>query len=100
MSGKRLCRYVKRCPRYVLCYPWQLEENTNVKLTTYSDWAHDVRIRKSHSGVLQIGAHLVQHWCRRHQVIALSSGETELYTSVCGLTRVLGVVSMLREMRG
>ena len=98
---KRLCRYVKGCPRCVLCYPWQHEESTNVKLTTGSDWANEARTRKSHSGgLLQIGHHLVQHWCRRQPVIALSSGEAELYSSVCGLTRMLGLVNVLREMRG
>ena len=98
---KRLCRYVKACPRCVLCYPWQHQENTNVKLTTDSDWANEARTRKSHSGgMLQIGHHLVQHWCRRQPVIALSSGEAELYSSVCGLTRMLGLVNVLREMRG
>ena len=98
---KRLCRYVKGCPRCVLCYPWQHQENTNVKLTTDSDWANEARTRKSHSGgMLQVGHHLVQHWCRRQPVIALSSGEAELYSSVCGLTRMLGLVNFLREMRG
>ena len=33
-------------------------------------------------------------------MIALSSGEAELYSSVCGLTRMLGLVNVLREMRG
>ena len=98
---KRLCRYVKGCPRCVLCYPWQHEESTNVKLTTDSDWANEARTRKSHSGgLLQIGHHLVQHWCRRQPVIALSSGEAELYSSVCGLTRMLGLVNVLREIQG
>ena len=27
---------------------------------------------------MQIGVHLVQRWCRRQPVIALSSGEAEL----------------------
>ena len=60
---KRLCRYVKGCPRCVLCYPWQHQESTTVKLTTDSDWANEARTRKSHSGgMLQVGHHLVQHW--------------------------------------
>ena len=81
---KRLCRYVKGCPRCVLCYPWQHQESTYVKLATDSDWANEARTRKSHSGgMLQVGHHLVQHWCRRQPVIALSSGEAELYSSLC-----------------
>ena len=77
------------------------QESTNVKLTTDSDWANEARTRKSHSGgLLQVGHHLVQHWCRRQPVIALSSGEAELYSSVCGLTRMLGLVNVVREMRG
>ena len=49
---------------------------------------------------MQVGVHLVQHWCRRQPVIALSSGEAELYSAVCGLTRALGVVNIGRELRG
>ena len=33
-------------------------------------------------------------------MIALSSGEAELYSSVCGLARMLGVVNKLGDMRG
>ena len=99
---KRLCRQVNGCPRCVLCYPWLHEESTNVKLST--DFSLDERSpnsRKSHSGgLLQVGHHLVQHWCRRQPVMALSSGEAELYSSVCGLNRMLGLVNVLREMRG
>ena len=47
-----------------------------------------------------MGCHLVQHWCRRQAVVALSSAEAELYSSVCGLTRMLRLKNVLREMRG
>ena len=69
-----------------------------MKLTTDSDWANEARTPIMHSGgLLQVGHHLVQHWCRR-QPVTLSSGKAELYCSACGLTRML--VNVLREMRG
>ena len=72
-----------------------------MKLTMDSDCANEARTRKSHSqGMLQVGHHLVQHWCRRQPVIALSREEAELYSSVCGLPRMLGLVNVLRKMRG
>ena len=39
-----------------------------------------------------MGVHLAKRWCRRQPVIALSFGEAELYSSVCGLACMLGVV--------
>ena len=42
---KRLCRYVKGCPRCVLCCKRQHDESTNVKLTTDADWANEARAR-------------------------------------------------------
>ena len=47
---ERLRRHVYGRPRCVLCYPWQHEHSTNVKLTTDSDLANEARTRKSHSG--------------------------------------------------
>ena len=70
-------------------------------LQTDSDWANDARSRKSHSGgIIKLGGHLLAHWSRIQPVIALSSGEAELYASVAGMSRFLGLVHLLRELRG
>ena len=47
-----------------------------------------------------VGAHSLKCWSRTQSLVALSSGESELYSSVCGLTRFFGLVNVLREMRG
>ena len=71
-----------------------------LRLLTDSDWANEARSRKSHSGgALLAGGHLLQHWCRRQPVVALSSGEGEVYSAVCGLSRLIGVSNVLKEMR-
>ena len=98
---KRTCRYLKGAPRCKLEYGWQDEGESGLKIQTDADWANEVVSRKSHSGgVIQLGTHLLHHWCRRQPVIALSSGEAELYSAVCGLTRAIGILNVGREMFG
>ena len=98
---KRACRYLKGAPRCVNMFRWQDESESGLKLPTDADWANEATTRKSHSGgVLLLGSHLVHHWCRRQPVIALSSGEAEFYSAVCGLTRALGILNVGRELHG
>ena len=47
-----------------------------------------------------VGKHMVGHCSRMQPVIALSSGEAELYASVTGMSRFLGLVNLARELRG
>lgn len=97
---KRAARYLKAHPRLILLYEFQ-EDCEDMKLFTDSDWANDHRTRKSHSGgVIFAGRHLVGHWSRIQPVIALSSGEAELYASVTGMSRFVGLVNLARELRG
>ena len=57
---KRVCRYLKAAPRCVLCYPWQYEDESPVKLQTDSDWAQEAVSRRSHSGgAVLTGGHLL-----------------------------------------
>ena len=100
MRLKRVARYVQQYPRLILRYPFQ-EYTEKAVLMTDSDWGNEVRTRKSHSGgVIMLGQHCVSHWCRIQPVIALSSGEAELYAAVAGLSRLLGLVHVGRELRG
>ena len=75
-------------------YRWRAREDEKLRLLTSSDWATEARSRKSHSG----GA--LQHWCQRQLVVALSCGEAEVHCGVCGLTWLIGVSNVLKEMRG
>ena len=47
-----------------------------------------------------MGDHLLGHWCRIQNVVALSSGEAELYASVTGITRALGFLHLGRSVWG
>ena len=98
---KRVCRYLKGSHRFKYVFHWQATDNVKLRLLTDSDWANEARSRKSHSGgALLAGGHLLQHWCRRQPVVALSSGEAEVYSAECGLSRLIGVSNVLKEMRG
>ncbi len=98
---KRVCRYLKGHPCCAIQYQWQEEDGLKLRVQTDLDWANDTRTRKSHSGgAILCGGHLLHQWSRIQPVIALSSGEAELYSSVCGLSRFAGLVNLLRELRG
>ena len=94
---KRIGRYLKGAPRVVRLFVWQTNPT---ELTAYvdSDWAGDRASRKSTSGgMLYRGRHLIKSWRTNQHVIALSSGEAELYAMMKGAAQVLGLVSMGRD---
>ena len=45
-----------------------------------------------------LGGHLISHWTRLQENVALSSGEAELYSANKGLSRYVGIVNLCREM--
>ena len=47
---------------------------------------------------MMIGRHLVMHWCRLQDRIALSSGEAELYSGVRGISEAINLFEMTQEM--
>ena len=95
---KRICRYLKGAPRAVQAFVWQNEPSELVTCVD-SDWAGDRGSRKSTSGGMVFrGHHLLKSWRTNQQVIALSSGEAELYAMTKGAAQTLGTVSMARDM--
>jgi hypothetical protein len=91
---KRVLRYLKSHPFCRLEYKWQ-EEPTAITLLTDSDWAGDVRTRRSTTGmVIQLGGHLVYFASKLQKTVALSSGEAELNALVSGMTEAMGVCSL------
>ena len=63
-----------------------------------SDWAGDRVTRKSTSGgVLMMGSHLLKSWATTQPVIALSSGEAELYALVKTAAQAKGLASLLMD---
>ena len=66
-------------------------------MSTYvdSDWAGDKKTCKSTSGgMIFRGAHLLKSWSTNQQIVALSSGEAELYAQTKGAAQTLGMLSM------
>ena len=76
---------------------WQKPETL---ATAYadSDWAGDKVSRKSTSGgLLMIGGHLIKSWSSTQPVIALSSGEAELYALVKAASQAKGLCSLMAD---
>ena len=79
-------------------FVWQ---DDPAELTAYvdSDWAGDRATRKSTSGgMIFRGYHLIKSWSSNQQIVALSSGEAELYVLTQGAAQTLGIVSMTRDL--
>ena len=95
---KRIGRYLKGKPRLVMQYKWQPKQST---VTTYSDadWAGCRVTRKSAiGGCIRIGSHCVKGWSKTQTLVALSSGESELYAALKASAETLGLLSMLRDL--
>ena len=95
---KRLGRYLKGKPRLQQWFVWQPKQE---KLVTYSDadWAGCKQTRKSTTGgCIMVGAHSIKSWSRTQSLIALSSGESELYASLKAAAETLGVLSMAKDL--
>ena len=101
---KRVGRYLKRFPRLTQLLPW---ESKKYEITGHadSDWAGDKRSAKSTSGgALYLGQSLIKSWSCNQSVIALSSGEAELYALTKLTTQCVGMISLAGDfgcvMRG
>ena len=65
---------------------------------TDSDWAGDKLTRKSTSGgVIMFGDHMLKSWSTTQQVIAMSSGEAELYALIKGASQIKGMMTQFKE---
>ena len=94
---KRVARYLAGVPRYIQKYAWQ-HPVFLVNAYADSDWAGDKVSRKSTSGgILMIGEHLIKSWSSTQPVIALSSGEAELYALVKAAAQAKGLCSLLAD---
>ena len=88
---KRIVRYLVKFPRLVVEYPGQ-KDAEEILVYTDSEWGGCVRTRRSTSGgTLMRGKHLIVHWSRTHQLIALSSTKAELNAAVKAAQEGLGL---------
>ena len=63
------------------------------------DWARETSTRKPKSGgAVQLGEHLLKTWSSTQSVVALSSGEPELYAIVKAATDAMGILSLLADL--
>ena len=94
---KRAIRYLRLHPRWVAHFVWQ---DPVAKLVVFSDsdWGGCTRSRRSTSGgIMMCGKHVIQHWSRTQQLVALSSAEAELNATVKGGCESLGLKHMIEE---
>lgn len=94
---KRLARYFVGKPRLKQWFHWQASQR---KIVTYSDadWAGCKATRKSTTGgAIIVGCHTVKGWNKTQTLIALSSGESELYATLRAAAETLGILSMYKE---
>ena len=95
---KRFGRYLIGKPRLQQRYARQ---NSQRVLKAYSDadWAGCKSTRKSTTGgCIMVGTHAIKVWSKTQSLIALSSGESELYATLRAAAEALGVISMMRDM--
>ena len=94
----RLGKFLKNKPRYIINYDYQ-QRGLLLNTFTDSDWAGELRTRKSTSGgMVCIGDHCVRSWASNQNVIALSSGEAEFYALVKGASVALGIKALLEDL--
>ena len=94
---KRLGRYLLGSPRLQQWFEWQPAQ---WKITTYTDadWAGCKETRKSTTGgAVIIGKHIVKSWSKTQSLVALSSGEFELYAALKASAETLGTLSMMTD---
>jgi len=95
---KRLVRYLKHRHSLIIEFLWQ-DWPDCIDMFTDSDWAGDRISRKSTSGgAMMFGSHVVKSWSKDQSVIALSSGEAELYAANFGGVQALGMKSFLWDV--
>ena len=97
---QRVARYVRGHMTYSQVYKWQ-DDTDYVRAVTDSDWATCPVTRRSNSGgMIFLGDHVIAQWCRVQPRVALSSAEAELYAGVRGISEMLGVVNLGKDLWG
>ena len=91
-----MARYVKGCADTGIMFEWQTAPR-RLTVQSDSDWARDKRTRKSVSaGNVLHGQHLLRSWSKDQTVIAMSSGEAELYAACMAAQQATGTEKMAR----
>ena len=95
---KRIGRYLAGHKRLVITYLWQCMSKS-IDAFTDASWAGCKVSRKSTSGgAIMWGKHFIKSWSKTQPIIALSSGEAELYGAVKAATEGIGIQSLLLDL--
>ena len=95
---KRLGRYLKGRPRLQQIFEWQ---RGPIPIRMYSDagWAGCRETKRSTTGgCVMLGKHTIKGWSKTQSLVALSSGESELYATLKAAAEGLGITAMLRDL--
>ena len=100
MAQPKVCDWgkIKRIARYLVKASCVAGKPTQIKTYVDSGRAGNKITRKSTSGgAMFFGKHLIKSWSSTQQVMALSSGEAELYGMLKGATQTKGLTSMMAD---
>ena len=99
---RRLALYLKGRPRAVTLFPFgdvDLSGDTKVRIFTDIDWAGCRRTRRSTTGGCILWEdRMIKSWSTTQALVALSSGEAELYGTVKASAEGLGVQALLQDL--
>ena len=95
---KRLARYLLGAPRAVLRYQWQ-QAPTRFDVYVNADWAGcKSTCRSTSGGAARHGWHTVKSWSTTQATVAMSSGESELYSLTKGAAQALGLTALAADL--
>ena len=85
-------------PRFQHVYPWQNIPDV-LKVFIDADWAGCKEIRRSTTGgCAMLGRHALTGWSKTQTLVALSSGESELYAALKASAEALGMISLVKDL--
>ena len=96
-AALRICRYLKGTPGHGVLF----SKNGHLEIHGYTDadWAGNPNDRKSTAGYLTfIGGNLVTWKSKKQKVVALSSAEAEFRGIKSGLTEILWLRRLMKEI--
>ena len=95
---ERLGRYLKGKPRVQQIFQWQ-ELPKTMKIYSDADWAGCKLTRQSTTGgCMTLGWHCIKSWSKIQTLVALSSGESELYATLKAAAEALGMLSIMKGL--
>ena len=104
-TQKAVFNVVKYIRKYPVChfefFAEITPEQNRIRAWSDSDWATDIKGRRSVSGgVVLLGPVPIAHWSKTQGSIALSSGEAELNAAVKTVSEMVGVANLYQEVYG